>query len=180
MLQRRAAKEPTNCKVAVLIERRSVRRGQWETASWRVVGVMPRPADEQPGEPTLIHTDEACARYLHTGMRLELYRDEAEGYWYNLMAETPYLFVVCYPADPDDDGGGSLNPFLVTANQDAANGHMETDDPVFSVPMPPEICAWVERYVVENYVPEQKKKRKRKNWSEDSNTPDGLRRGMRT
>jgi hypothetical protein len=177
MRQPQTKAQSTHRSVAVVIERRRVCSGRWETVSWRVDGVVPRPSGEPPGAPTLIHSDSECSRFLHTGLQIDLYKDETEGYWYNLMADTPCLFVVCYPADADDDDDSSLVPFLVTANQDAANGHMETDDPVFSVAMPPDICKWLERYVVENYVPEQKKKRKRKNWSEDAER--GARPGRR-
>jgi hypothetical protein len=45
---------------------------------------------------------------------------------------------------------------------------METDDRVYSVPMPEQVHQQVERFVVENYVPEQKKKRKRQQWAEES------------
>ena len=61
-----------------------------------------------------------------------------------------------------------LTPVLVSADPDEALAHMESDDLVMSVPMPPEINQWVERYVIENYVPPDKKKRKRKNWTEES------------
>ena len=57
---------------------------------------------------------------------------------------------------------------LVTANQDEANAHMESDDPVYSVPMPDKVLQWVERFVVTRYEPEVKRKRKRKDWVEDS------------
>jgi hypothetical protein len=34
--------------------------------------------------------------------------------------------------------------------------------------MPQVIYEWMERYVVENYVPQEKKKRRRKNWVDES------------
>ena len=54
------------------------------------------------------------------------------------------------------------------ASQDEANAHLESDDPVYSVPMPEKIVEWVERYVVENYEPEARKKRKRRDWAKES------------
>jgi hypothetical protein len=45
---------------------------------------------------------------------------------------------------------------------------METDDRVYSVPMPEQVHQWVERFVIEHYVPLQKKKRKRQQWAKES------------
>ena len=49
---------------------------------------------------------------------------------------------------------------------DEATSYMEVDEPVFSLPMPPEVYRWLEAYVLEHYVPERKKKRKRDDWKQ--------------
>ena len=59
-------------------------------------------------------------------------------------------------------------PFLVTANYDEIIGYQEVDDQVFSLPIPPEIYQWLERYVVNNYIPPQPRKRKRVKWSQEN------------
>jgi hypothetical protein len=41
---------------------------------------------------------------------------------------------------------------------------MEVEEDVFSVPMPAEIYRWVENFVLQHYVPERRKKRKREDW----------------
>jgi hypothetical protein len=48
---------------------------------------------------------------------------------------------------------------------------METDEIVETVAMPPELYRWAERFVLEHYVPEKRKKRKRDNWKEDGRGP---------
>ena len=62
----------------------------------------------------------------------------------------------------------AIQPFVVSPNQDEANSHMESEDLVYSVPMPDTLIDWMERYVVDNYQPVIKKKRKRRNWAEES------------
>ena len=99
---------------------------------------------------------------------MELFPDGCESYWYNLLSQRPSLFVVCFERDEDEEGEVDLVPAIVTASQDEANAHLESDDPVYSVPMPEKIIEWVERYVVENYEPEVKKKRKRQDWTKGS------------
>jgi len=78
--------------------------------------------------------------------------------------------VICFVDEDleDEADAAALEPVLVTPNQDEANAHMESEDLVFSVPMPEPIIEWVERFVMDYYDPVIKKKRKRRNWSEES------------
>ncbi len=163
--------------VSVLMERCRIERGPWAEMQWRVARVIPsRGAPDTPIAKTLIHSGEGREEYLWTGHRVELFKDGAEGYWYNLLSDPAYLFVVCY-AEGGEGDDAQLAPCLVTPNQDEANAHLESEDRVFSTPMPPELCDWVERFVVEHYVPEEKRKRKRRNWTqEDERAPPRARR----
>ncbi len=45
---------------------------------------------------------------------------------------------------------------------------METDRPIFNLPIPGEIQLWVGQYVLDNYRPVEKKKRKRQRWQQDA------------
>ena len=158
---------PTAIPVTVLVECRQARSGRWVQEQWEAVAVVAgEDVKGNASQSTLVHEDAECRRYLWSGLRLKLYKDACESYWYNLMSGHPYLYVICF-FDENEDGQESLNPVLVTADQQEASGHMETDDRVFSVPMPERVHQWVERFVVENYVPAQKKKRKRQQWAED-------------
>lgn len=167
---------PTSFPVSVVIEKRMIERGRWSLPQWEAVAVLAG-EDVRRGAPqrASLPAEEGRERVLWSGYSLDLYCDSAENYWSNLMAQTPSVFVVCHP-DEDEE----LSPLLVTVSQDEASAHMESDDPVYSVPMPPEIYQWLERYVVENYVPEEKKKRKRKDWKEasgDEHEPRPISRG---
>ena len=130
--------------------------------SWSAVSVVSGQhlADEAAG-CTPIREDDDDAQYLWSGLPLALYRDEAEAYWYNLTSESPSLFVICHES-PD----GELTPFRVTADRDAAAVCLESEDQVFAVPVPAEIYQSLEQFVVKHFVPQERKKRKRKNWSE--------------
>lgn len=159
---------PSEIPVTVLVECRQARVGQWVEDQWEAIAVI---AGEEvmttESSTVMVHEDASCRRYLWTGFKLALNRDACESYWYNLMSGKPYLFVICH-VDEDEDGEESLIPALVTADQQEATGHMETDDHVYSVPMPEQVHEWLERFVVQHYVPAQKKKRKRRQWAEES------------
>ena len=56
-------------------------------------------------------------------------------------------------------------PVLVTPSFDEANAYSEGDDDVETVDKPAELVQWLEAFVIENYVPEKRKKRKRRAWT---------------
>jgi hypothetical protein len=147
--------------VAVVMARRMVERGRWRVPSWRVAGVVAGSAVADPtAHGTPIHGGDDEEQFLYGGLRLELYRDAAHSYWANLTATQPSLFVLC-----SDDGAGTLVPKMVTADQDEASSGVEVDDRVYSAPIPPEVYRYLEAFVVEHHVPEEKYKRKRSDWS---------------
>lgn len=159
---------PSEVPVSVLMERTLATVGQWTEAQWEAVAVVAGEEVSRVPERTQVHHDEQRDQYLWTGLRLKLVKGGCESYWYNLMSDEPRLFVICFEASDDGDSEVELRPFLVTVNQDEANGHMETDDLVYSVPMPDKVLQLVERFVVTYYEPEVRRKRKRKDWVEDS------------
>lgn len=154
---------PSRFPVSVIVERQQIQHGRWSLPRWEAVGVVA--GDDTAGQDvqkTVIRSDDEGEQYLWTGLTVDLYKDGGESYWTNLVGKTPSLYVVC--REEDDE----IAPFLVTADCGEAGMHEESDDAVFAVPMPPEVGQWLERYVVENYVPQDKKKRKRKDWLKDS------------
>ncbi len=147
--------------VAVIMNRGHSSRGAWSVPNWSAVSVM---AGEHLAAGRVrrrpLRADDDNEQYLWAGLTLTLYADRADGYWYNLVGETPSLFVICHEA-PD----GELEPFRVTADHDEAAVGLEGDDQVFSVPIPSGLYQSIEQFVVAHYVPRAPKKRKRKNWS---------------
>lgn len=110
-------------------------------------------------EKTIINETEDNYDVLWTGFRLEFFRDGGQSYWHTLVGEQQEIFVVC-----QDDEDGVFSPILVTADYDEAMAYHEADDTILSAPMPEKIYLVLERFVLENYSPAQKKRRKRKQW----------------
>lgn len=150
--------------VAVVLQRTIDRSKKWVLPQWKVSAVVAGEHIDQSDQPLLIHDDGRYRRYLCGGLVLHLYKDGTEGYWYNLLSDPPYLFVIC----DGEQGDYEVQPAFITANQDEANGYMESDRLVLSAPMPAQICDIIERYVVSHYHPTQKKKRERRQWVEES------------
>jgi hypothetical protein len=146
--------------VAVLLEKKIVQGKGWSVPEWNLVGVLG--GEHSVGdvsEPVLVRDDDD--QYLWGGYRLNLYLDSCESYWHNLTGEQPSLFVICTEA-----GDGGMQPLIVTADGLEASASTEGDDRVFRAPIPPEIYLRIEKFVVDHYVPRERKKRKRQNWTE--------------
>ena len=110
-------------------------------------------------KPVLVR--EEGDQYLWRGYRLNLYLDSCESYWHNLTGELPSLFVICTETEK-----GGMQPLIVTADGLEASASTEGDDKVFRAPIPPDIYRCIEKFVVENFVPRERKKRKRRSWTE--------------
>jgi hypothetical protein len=147
--------------VAVVMARRTVAGKRWSVPSWRVAGVVAGAAIADPSaRGTPIRADGDEEQFLWGGLTVDLFRDSAASYWANLTGSQPALFVLC-----SADDAGTLVPKSVTADQDEASSGVEVDDKVFSAPIPPELYRHLEEFVVAYHVPEEKKKRKRADWS---------------
>lgn len=150
--------------VAVIMEKRQVSRGRWSVPSWQAVAVVAgeKVAAATARQRSLARSGPDFEQYLWGGFAVHLHKDGAEDYWFNLTGGRPALFVLCHES-PD----GELEPVVVTANPVEASGAVESDAEVFAVPIPPEMYKHIEEFVVNHYVPEERGKRKRKDWMED-------------
>ncbi len=157
-----ALPSPEQFTVAVLMERRpGVTR--WQPYVWAPVGLVAGAVADGPvGEPVPMPADGDVVRELWRGFRVRLHRDEAESYYYNLVSARPLAFVVLREGE-----AGRRVPALVTLCFDEANAYTEGDSDVEPLPMPAELVQWLERYVLDNYVPEKRVKRERRSWTEE-------------
>lgn len=160
------AQPAVSLPVAVIMARKLVRGTGWSVPSWRAVGVVAGEhlaGGRSQGE--LIRTQGEEEHFLWGGFVLDFYRDAAQTYWENLTGENPALFVVCHERE-----NGELRPVSVTLDQHLASATIEGSDRVFAAPIPAEIYCELERFVVEHYAPKRIFKRKRKNWSAESDS----------
>lgn len=140
--------ERPNLAVGVVMERRTVVSGRWESQRWEAVGVVPDPG----GAPHVILEEPTRVQWLHPGHAVTLYRDEAEGYYLNLSTATPYVFVMWR----EEDGEGV--PKIVTVSYNEAGRMLDGGESVDGVPMPAEMASWVAAFADEHYRPEPKKR----------------------
>lgn len=141
--------------VAVVIEREA-QPNRWEDWRFRVVEVL---QDEGAfgREPRLLRDDGKLARWLHPGFRLELFRDEAEGYHLNLTSGAPVWFVTWRLHDEDPS---RASPEIVSVSYNEAGRWLDAQERVDNLPLPPELVAWLQAYTDVHYKPEPKQRRR--------------------
>lgn len=137
--------------VAVVMERTRL-DNPWQSQKWEPVGVLPD-MQKDGAAPSLLQEDQVRAQWLHPGFKLELFHDEAEGYYLNLASPEPYVFVNWL----DEDGAGV--PKSVTVSYNEAARQMDGGATVDGVPLPGQWIPWLEDYVKKHYRPEPKKRR---------------------
>lgn len=141
--------------VAVVMEREA-RPNRWEDWRFKVVDVV-------PGEPAfgnlprVLRDDGKVCRTLYPGFRLELFVDEAEGYYLNLSSGAPVWFVVWRI---DDDDPSRAWPETVTLSYNEAGRRMDAQERVDNVPLQADTAAWLQAYTEANYRPEPKKRKR--------------------
>ena len=138
----------------------------WSIDHWSVTGLLPAQASKG-FERTTLQDDSHLSLYSWRGYDVALYLNDIESYHFNLEGESLWIFVIGEYADAEDEAG-EIVPLLVTLSYDEAASYMETDSLVFNLPIPGEIQLWVERYVVDDYRPVEKKKPKRLRWQQDA------------
>lgn len=151
--------------LSVVTAREPVTDNPWINERWRVLGVVAGSDKRAPGiERTLLRSGPEGEQYLWSGLVLPLHAAEADGYYYNLIGQNPSVYVFC-----ECDESGEPRPRQLTIEYIDAMAHTESGNTTFSVPMPPEVYRHVERFVLEHFVPEEPRmKRKHERESKDN------------
>jgi hypothetical protein len=142
--------------LAVVMQRRNA-RSRWAGVIWQPTGVLE--SDEQ-GAARLLDKQDDQEQWLHPGFEVSIFRDEIEGYYLNVSSDSPRVFVLWRMDGEHGDDSAPALPLQVTASYDEAGRWMDGGHSVDSVPMPPDMFAWLRDYVEKNYKPEPKKRRK--------------------
>jgi len=125
-------------------------QSRWADVVWEPHGVVP---GHNGGAKRLLLERDGVAQWLHPGFEVELHRDEAEGYYLNLTAPDPRVFILWRME------GEEALPVHVTVSSEEAGRWMDGGHSVDSVKMPREIFAWVGEWVEKNYKPKPFEKR---------------------
>lgn len=141
-----------------VVMRRVPLASRWQPWRWELADVVPH----QPGfgsAPRLLLDTPEEQRWLHPGLRVELYRDEGEGYYLNLTTPAPAWFVL-WRMQEATDAEPMPRPEIVTLSYNEAARWLDAQETVEQVPAPAEVVAWLREFTEQHYVPEPKKRKR--------------------
>jgi hypothetical protein len=134
--------------IAVVMQRR-VSQNRWIDHVWEPIGVL---SGHEDGAPRVLVDRPEVKQWLHPGFTLVLHRDELEGYYLNVSASEPRVFVLWRM-----EGETGL-PLDVTVSAEEGGRWLDGGHSVDGLALPADIFAWVGEYVESNYRPEPKKR----------------------
>lgn len=148
--------------VAVIMRRERVQgpMSRWQPMRWVMADVVPNEASFGV-EPRLLYKSDDEERWLHPGVMVELFRDDAEGYYLNASTETPCWFVMWRVEEQATVAADPIaRPEAVSLSYYDAGRWLDAQEMVDQVAAPPEVVQWLQGFVETNYVQEPKRRRR--------------------
>jgi hypothetical protein len=144
--------------VDVVMERVPL-QNRWASERWQpaaVVAVDAMPGERAPFERLDDHAQ--VMRWRCGGCEIELHPTEAEGYYLNLTAPDPKVFVLWRMFD---DVEPAARPVVVTVSYNEAGRFLDAGEQVDGVALPESIAQWMRPFIAEHYKPEPRRKARR-------------------
>ncbi|MBU3609021.1 DUF3305 domain-containing protein [Polynucleobacter wuianus] len=163
-------------RFAVLMRKQNM-DNPWVSYRWAPQEVMPDFGEFNSNSSNSITgqflgRDNEGESWLFTGFELNLFPDEAEGYYLNVTATTPCWFVMWRLEEDIDRYVDAQSLEIAKADANIAVPHricvsyneaarlLDGGESVDTVPMNDEHTSWLQEYVNEKYRPEPKKRHK--------------------
>jgi len=137
-------------------------QNRWVSEKWELAEVRP-----DTGEPQLSRVPIGAGGWLWRGLTLDLHPSEGEGYYLNMSAPDPRVFVMW--RIEEWEGAETARPWVATASYNEAARMMDAGETVDSLPMPLAVRAWLTPWLEANYKPEPRRKHRRNEqfWREE-------------
>jgi len=149
--------EQPSFAVSVVMDRIAI-DNRWVSHKWQPAGILPDDGTREAGE--VISDRPELTQLLFPGFALQMFADEAEGYYLNVSSPEPRVFVMW--RIKDDTLESALDyaaPYALTLSYNEAARWMDAQEKVDTVQMPTEMLAVLSDWVHDNYKPPEKKQR---------------------
>jgi hypothetical protein len=148
-------------RVAVLMRREAVQgaMARWQPWRWVLDDVAPHESGFG-SEPRCLRQSEHEALWLYPDWPVELFPDDAEGYWLNATSPTPCYFVMWRLIDAEDGSEPVAVPQAVSLSYHDAGRWLDAQETVDNVPAPTEVVEWMREFAEQHFVPEEKKRQR--------------------
>lgn len=146
-------------EVAVVMRRERV-DNRWQPWRWALADIVPN-EDGFGSHPRLLLKDDTEERWLHPGFKVELFTDDAEGYYLNVTTETPCFWVVWRMEEEAALADEPVAvPQTVTLSYHDAGRWLDAQETVEQVPVTLEIAEWMQAFVDQHHVLEAKRRQR--------------------
>ncbi|NPC57078.1 DUF3305 domain-containing protein [Caenimonas soli] len=146
-------------EVAVIMRRERI-DNRWQPWRWVLADVVP----QEPAfgsEPRLLFKSDDEERWLHPGFKVELFRDDAEGYYLNVTTPAPCWFVLWRMEDEATVSDEPMpRPTMVSLSYHDAGRWLDAQETVEQVPAPADVVEWMRAFADEHYVIEPKRRKR--------------------
>lgn len=148
-------------RVAVLMRREPVQgaMARWQPWRWTLAEVVPH----EPGfgqQPRCLRESAHEALWLYPDWTVELFTDDAEGYWLNADSPTPAFFVLWRMSEPEDGSVPLAVPQAVSLSYHDAGRWLDAQETVETAPAPSDLVQWIREFAEQHYAPEPRKRQR--------------------
>ncbi len=148
-------------RVAVLMRREPVQgpMARWQPWRWTLAEVVPH----EPGfgqQPRCLREGEHDALWLYPDWTVELFTDDAEGYWLNATSPEPAFFVLWRLNEPEDGSPAMAVPQAVSLSYHDAGRWLDAQETVETAPASADLAQWLREFAEQHFVPEPKRRQR--------------------
>ena len=161
------ATQRPHLQVAVVMRRERVTGAMSRWQPWRwvlhdVLGHNLTPHAEHFGKvPRCLRQTDDEQLWLHPGFTVELFKDDAEGYYLNSTSPAPCWFVLWrMEEEPHLSDEVMAVPTMVSVSYHDAGRWLDAQETVEQVPAPADVVAWMTTFADEHLVIETKKRKR--------------------
>lgn len=148
--------------VAVIMRRERIAgaMSRWQTWRWVLADVVLH--EEGFGTTArLLYRDDDQERWLHPNFKVELFQDDAEGYYLNASTDTPCWFVLWRMEEQAALADEAMAlPTMVSLSYYDAGRWLDAQETVEQVAAPAPVVEWLRAFVAEHHVVEAKRRKR--------------------
>lgn len=148
-------------EVAVLMRREAVQgpMARWQPWRWVLHDVVAQ-QPEWGESPRCLRQAPDQSLWLYPGWRVEVYPDDAEGYWLNATSPHPAWFVLWRMDEATPEGEPRAVPQAVSLSYHDAGRWLDAQETVENVPVSAELVSTLLAFAQQHFVPEAKKRQR--------------------
>ncbi|MBA3595134.1 MAG: DUF3305 domain-containing protein [Polaromonas sp.] len=145
--------------VAVVMRRERINNA-WQPWRWSLADIVPQEAGFGL-QPRLLLNDDHDERWLHPGFKVELFTDDAEGYYLNVTTEQPCFWVVWRMEEEAALADEPVAvPQTVTLSYHDAGRWLDAQETVEQIAAPRGVVLWMKNFVDTHHVLEAKRRQR--------------------